>query len=132
VKPDLTRERSHGAADVVILLSTSCVAVGTWNYLSNISTVPPWKIYCGVGLIFVLALAGLTRRAYWAHAIRFLMGIWTVITPFIVGLPEAAPALWIYLITGVSLTALSFPGVIGGRGRDRLPHRGIRGEMSLL
>jgi hypothetical protein len=71
-----------------------------------------WKFYCGVGVTFVLALASLTRRARWADTFKFLMGIWTIIVPFALGLTEAEAALWIYLTTGILLTALPIPGFI--------------------
>ena len=74
VRPQLPSERDHGIADGVMLLSTLCAAFVTWRYLANISAGPLWKFYCGVGLTFVLALAGLTRRARWADSIRLLMG----------------------------------------------------------
>src|ERR1700688_276314 len=111
VRPELPAERDYGIADGVMLLSAVCVAVVTWNYLSGISAVPLWKFYCGVGVAFLLALAGLTRRARWAETIRFLMGIWAVIAPFMLGLTEDTAALWIYLAVGVLLMVLSIPRV---------------------
>jgi hypothetical protein len=69
VRPQLPSERDHGIADGVMLLSTLCAAFVAWRYLANISAEPRWKCYCSVGLIFVLVLAGLTRRARWADSI---------------------------------------------------------------
>ena len=69
----MPEERGHGVADAVMLLTSLCVAVPASSYLANISSAPLWKFYSGVGLTFFLALAGLTRRAGWADAIRFLM-----------------------------------------------------------
>jgi hypothetical protein len=124
VRPQLPSERDHGIADGVMLLSTLCAAFVTWRYLANISAGPLWKFYCGVGLTFVLALAGLTRRARWADSIRLLMGIWTIIAPFMLGLTEVAP-FWIYLTMGALLTALSIPGVVGENGRDLAQPRSL-------
>jgi hypothetical protein len=74
VRPELPEERDHGVADGVMLLTSLCVAVATWSYLVDSSPAPTWKLYSGVGLTFFLALAGLTRRAGWADAMRLLMG----------------------------------------------------------
>jgi hypothetical protein len=118
--PELPGERNHGAADGVMLVSSLCVAVATWYYLAshlNMSTAPAWKCYGGVGLTFFLTLAGLTRRADWADRIRFLMGIWTIAVPFLLGLSMRVSTLWIYLAMGILLTTLSVPGVIGRKGR---------------
>ncbi len=118
MRPDLPNERGHGLADGVMLLAAFSMAMLTWSSLAQMPTVPVWKFHCGVGVVFVLALAGLTRRARWADTIRLLMGIWTITAPFILGLAEAAPALYAYLTTGGLLTALSVRGVIGEVGRD--------------
>jgi hypothetical protein len=131
VRPELPEERDYGVADGVMLLTSLCVAVEIWSYLANISTTPLWKFYVGVGLTFFFALAGLTRRAGWADVIRFLMGIWIITTPFLLGVTVNASALWICLATGVLLTSLSAPGVFGGKGRDLGRQPGVGGALSL-
>jgi hypothetical protein len=130
VRPELPEERDHGVADGVMLLTSLCVAVATWSYLVDSSTAPTWKLYSGVGLTFFLALAGLTRRAGWADAMRFLMGIWTIMLPFLLGVTMNAAALWICLTMGVLLTGLSVPGLIGEKGRDLMRQRGMWGVPS--
>jgi hypothetical protein len=112
VKPELPGERDHGLTDGVMLLASLCIAVMTWSSLARISAVPMWRLYCGVGPIFVFALAGLTRHARWANAIRLILGVWTIIAPFLLGPMDFAPTFWIYLTTGVVLTAVSIPGVL--------------------
>ena len=109
MRPELPEERDHGFADGLMLLTSLCVAVATWSYLANSSTAPLWKFYGSLGPTFFFALAGLTRRADWANAIRFLTGIWTITTPFLLGLTMNALPLWICLTVGVLLTALSVP-----------------------
>ena len=117
MRPELPEERDHGFADGLMLLTSLCVAVATWSYLANSSTAPLWKFYGSLGPTFFFALAGLTRRADWANAIRFLTGIWTITTPFLLGLTMNALPLWICLTVGVLLTALSVPEPIK-KGRD--------------
>jgi len=112
VKPMLPPEKDHGIADSLMLLATLCVAVVTWSYLAKNSTAPLWKFNVGIGVTSLFALAGLTRHACWANTIKLLMGIWTMIAPFMLGLFQAE-ALWIYLSTGALLTALAIPGFIG-------------------
>jgi hypothetical protein len=125
VRPELAYERDHGVVDGLTLLTSLCLAVAIWGYLANASTASPWKFYGGVGLTFFFALAGLTRRASWANAIRFLMGIWTITTPFLLGLTMSAAALWICLTLGVLLIALSVPRVIRQKGGDLVRQFGV-------
>jgi hypothetical protein len=127
----LAEERVHDAIDGVMLVTSLCVAVATWSYLGNIPSAPVWKFYGGVGLTFFLALAGLTRRASWAEAIRFLMGIWTITMPLLLGPTMSSLALLACLTMGALLTALSVPGVIREKSRDLVRHVDVRRVFSL-
>jgi hypothetical protein len=131
MRSELPGERDHGVADGLMLLTGVSVALATWSYFANLSTAPVWKSYGGVGLTYFLACAGLTRRAGWADAIRFMMGIWIITMPFLFGLAISAWALWICLTMGVLLIAVSVPGVIRGKGLDPVRPRGIWGVLSL-
>lgn len=131
MRPELPNERGHGLADGVMLLAILCVVILTWGSLARSSAVPVWKFHCGVGVVFVLALAGLTRRARWADTIKLMMGIWMIIAPFIPGLAETTSALCACLATGCFLTMLSVRGAIGEHGRAA-PWPGRRwGALSL-
>jgi len=119
VRPELPEERNHGVVDGVMLLTGVCVAVASWSNLADIATAPRWKVCSGVGLSLFFALAGLTRRASWSDAIRFLMGLWTITTPFLLGSAMSASALLTCLTMGVLLTGLSVPGIIRKRIKPR-------------
>jgi SPW repeat len=131
VTPELPEERNHGAVDGVMLLTGVCVAVASWSELASVSTTPPWKFYSGVGLTLFLALAGLTRRARWADAMRFLMGLWTITAPFLLGLAMRDSVLLTCLIMGGLLTVLSVPGIIREKGLNFLRQVGARRVLSL-
>jgi hypothetical protein len=53
------------------------LALATWAYLADTSSVPPWKA-SSVVITVLLALAALTRNPDWAVAIRFLTGGWLI------------------------------------------------------
>jgi hypothetical protein len=125
VNPELAYERDHGVVDGLMLLTSLCLTVAIWGYLANTFTVSIWKFYGGVGPTFLFALAGLTRRASWADAIRFLMGIWTITTPFLLGLTMSAAALWICLTLGVLLTTLSVLRIIRQKGGELVRQFGV-------
>ena len=131
MRAELPEGRDHGVADGVMLLTSLCVAVASWSYLANISAGPVWRIYGAVGLTFFFALAGLTRRSGWAHAIRFLMGIWTITMPFLLGLIMSSSALWTLAAMGIVLTALSVPRVVGEKVRDLVRQTEGWGVLSL-
>jgi hypothetical protein len=112
VRSELPVERDYGVADGVMLLSSLCAAVALWTYFANTPSAPQWKIYAGIVPTYFFTLAGLTRRTSWANAIRFLIGVWTLTTPFLLGLSTGASALFICLVMGGLLTALSVPEAI--------------------
>jgi hypothetical protein len=131
MRPELPDERDHGVADGVMLLSTLCVAVAAWSCLANLSPTALWKFYGCIGVTFFFALAGLTRRSGWASALRFLLGMWLLMTPTIFGLTASASARWLCLATGVLLIALSVPRSLREKGRHLLRQPGGRRSLSL-
>jgi hypothetical protein len=131
MRAELPEERDHGVTDIVVLLANLCIAVAIWSCLADVSSAPLWKVYGGVGPTFFLTLAGLTRRSGWAHAIRFLMGIWTVSIPYLLGVTMSASALSTCIVAGSLLIALSVPGVIGDKGRTFVRQIGVRRVFSL-
>jgi hypothetical protein len=69
------KDREHGAVDLLVLSATVCLALATWAYLADTSSVPPWKAFVSVVITVLLAL---TRNPDWAVAIRFLTGGWLI------------------------------------------------------
>ena len=80
---DHAKDREHGAVDLLVLLATVCLALATWVYLADTSSVQPWKAFVSVVVTMLLALAALTRNPDRAVAIRFLTGGWLITAPFV-------------------------------------------------
>ncbi len=113
---DDAKDREHGAVDLLVLLATVCLALATWAYLADTSSVPPWKAFVSVAITVLLALAALTRNLDWAMAIRFLTGGWLIAAPFVLGFDDVAPALWSYLVIGTLVATAATPGIAGRLG----------------
>jgi hypothetical protein len=112
-------ERTHGAVDLMVLLSVVLLAVGTWLLLAD-SGVPVWKLYASVTTTVLLALAALTRHRAWSAGLRALTGGWIIAAPYLLKFAYVAPALWAYLGIGVVVTAASVPTMVARWRRDRL------------
>jgi hypothetical protein len=113
-------ERNHGTADAVVLAATVCLALITWFDRVGIDHVGAagvglWKPYAGVMTIMLLALASLTRHRRWTATIRIALGVWILAAPFLLNLPEVAPARAVYLAAGAVILAVSvFGGIWAG------------------
>jgi hypothetical protein len=94
------------------------LALATWAYLADTSSVPPWKAFVSVVITVLLALAALTRNPDLAVAIRFLTGGWLIAAPFALKFDDVAPALWSYLVIGTLVAAAASPGITGRLGRQ--------------
>ena len=116
VRLDDAKDREHSVVDLLVLLATVCLALATWGYLADTSSVPPWKASISVVITVLLALAALTRNQDWAMAIRFLTGGWLIAAPFVLRFYDIAPALWSYLVIGTLVAAAATPGIAGRLG----------------
>jgi hypothetical protein len=114
-------EREHDLADIAGLLAVVGLALVTWSYLADAVAMPPWRTYTSVGLTILFALAALTRRSHWAASIRFLMGGWLIVAPYLLGFADIAPAAWAYLTAGAVLVTLSMPASIWRLAAARRP-----------
>ena len=111
------KDREHGAVDLLVLLATVCLALATWVYLADTSSVQPWKAFVSVVVTMLLALAALTRNPDRAVAIRFLTGGWLITAPFVLGFDDVAPAFWSYLAIGTLVATAAAPGIANRLGR---------------
>ncbi len=105
-------ERDHSIADIAVLLAVVCVALVTWSNFAGVPGAPLWRSYASVGLTVLLALAAQTRHLRWAASIRFLLGGWMIVAPYLLGFAHIAPGSWAYLAIGTFLTTASFPVIV--------------------
>jgi hypothetical protein len=120
VRVEAFGERTHGAMDLVVLLSLVLLALGTWSLLAD-AGVPVWKLYASVTTTVLLALGALTRHPGWSASIRALTGGWIIAAPYLLNFAYIAPALWAYMGIGVVVTVASIPTLPArSRRRDQL------------
>jgi hypothetical protein len=119
VGPHDVGEREPGIVDLLLILAAVCLALVTWSSLSDVSGVPPWRAWVGVGITVLLALGATTRNPRWAASIRFIIGGWLIIAPFLLKLENIATAFWSYVMLGVLLAMMATPSLTGLYARAR-------------
>ena len=116
-RESLLYEREPGVVDMLLLLGTVCLAVVTRSYVSEATSVAPWKFYLGIAVSWLLALAALTRHRQRAAWVRLLTAGWMIAAPHLLAFIDVAPARWAYVATGVIVAVSSIPGVVSLRVR---------------
>jgi hypothetical protein len=116
VRLEDSKDVGQRAVELLVLSATVYLAVATWVYLADTSSVAPWQACISVVIAVLLALAALTRNPNRAMTIRFLTGGWLIAAPFVMGFNDVAPALWSYLAIGTLVAAAATPAIVGRLG----------------
>jgi hypothetical protein len=121
VRPDHFRETDRLVADVIVILSVACLALGMLSGFSGSGGIPLWKSYLGALTTMFLALAALTRQPYWAASFRLLMAGWIIAAPYLLAFGEVGPSPRSSLPIGILIAAVSIPGASGILSRRTIP-----------
>jgi hypothetical protein len=58
-------------------------------------------------VIAVLAIAALTAFAVWEEWVNLVLGLWLIISPWVLGFSIAAGAMWTHVILGIIAVVIS-------------------------
>lgn len=85
------------------------LALGIWlffspffmGYATGADGVAAWNSYLlGIGVV-IFAAAAIARPAQWEEWINLALGVWLVISPWVLGFSADETALWNHLIVGL-------------------------------
>jgi hypothetical protein len=90
------------------------VVLGLWLIVSPwvlgyaMETTPAWNAYVLGVIIAVAAIAALVAFHAWEEWVSVVLGVWLVVSPWILGFAASATALWNQIVVGVIVAALAF------------------------
>lgn len=65
----------------------------------------------------------------WANITEFVLGIWLIISPWVLGFSEIIPALWSCTISGILLGLTAFWELFGNEPQEESRANGPREEV---
>lgn len=92
------------------------IIVGIWLILAAFAlgfadvTLALWNsVFVGVAIIVVAALriSSATERGYWLSWVTFLLGIWLIASPFVLGYAGLFPPMVSTVVAGIAVVLLS-------------------------
>jgi hypothetical protein len=101
----ITRRQDWISLVLAILLFVSPWALGflgegraAWN---------AWVFGAIIGLLALAALTGYREWEEWEEGIEFLLGIWVVVAPWVLGFVASVAALWVHVVLGILIIVAS-------------------------
>jgi hypothetical protein len=96
-------EKKESIADIVSLIAGACLFLAPWvlGYAAT-TAAAAWTAWVSGIVIAVLAIAALTRFAEWEEWVNGIVGLWVVLSPWILGFATtASTAAWTHVVLGL-------------------------------
>lgn len=108
--------------DWINLILAALLFISPWVLGFVDQTNASWNAWiCGI-IIAALAVSAIVRFAEWEEWINALLGVWVVVSPWILGFSAVLAAVWSHVILGVLIAALAcWRGWSAHHGETRAP-----------
>jgi hypothetical protein len=101
--------------DWINLVLAICLFISPWVVGYVAEPTPAWNAWIVAVLLGALAVGTLTMFAEWEEWANLLLGVWLVVSPWILGFAANANVTWTQMIFGVLVAAASVWAVWGHR-----------------
>jgi len=71
------------------------------------STVAAWNAGIVGAVIVALSIAAIIRFAQWEEWINLVLGLWVVVSPWVLGFAAMAAAMWGHVVIGLAIVVLA-------------------------
>ena len=103
------------AQDWINLVLAVCLFISPWvvGYVGD--TMPMWNAWIVGVVLAILAIATLSVFAEWEEWVNLVLGVWLIISPWVLGFAGDMNARWTHVILGVLVAAVSAWAIWGHR-----------------
>jgi SPW repeat len=99
--------KKEALTDVVNLVLGAWLFLSPWIFGFVPETAASWNAWLSGIVIAGLAIAALAAFAEWEEWINFVVGIWVIVSPWVVGFSANATAMRVDLVVGVIVAAVA-------------------------
>jgi hypothetical protein len=104
---DLMKKAGDQFQDWINLVLAVLLFVSPWVLGFAGETGAAWNAWiCGI-VVAALAVLALVKVAEWEEWIAAALGVWLVISPWVLGFAAMAAALWTHIVLGVVIAVLA-------------------------
>ncbi|WP_163268768.1 SPW repeat protein [Chelativorans alearense] len=104
---DVTRGTQETALDVVNLVVGIALVLTPWMMGYAAETTAAWNAWVVGALIGLVAIGALVSFAEWEEWANLVLGIWAIISPWLLGFAAITAAVWAHVIAGVIVAVLA-------------------------
>ncbi|MCT7374820.1 SPW repeat protein [Chelativorans salis] len=104
---DVIRNTQETALDVVNLVVGIALLLTPWALGFMAETTAAWNAWVVGALIALVAIGALVSFAEWEEWVNLVLGIWAIISPWVLGFAAIAAALWAHVIAGLIVAVLA-------------------------
>jgi len=110
---------SNRLQDWVVIVLAGCLFLSPWVFGFTGEQYPAWNAWISAAAIAAVAVAALLARAEWEEWVRLVLGVWVVVAPWILGFVASAYALWVHVVLGLLVIAVTAWEIWDVRQRPR-------------
>lgn len=93
--------------DWVNLVLAVCLFVSPWALGFAVETVPAWNAWIVGVVLAALAVATLAAFAEWEEWANLVLGLWLIISPWLLEFAPNVNAMWTHVVLGALVAAAS-------------------------
>ncbi|TCU20145.1 SPW repeat protein [Rhizobium sullae] len=97
-------KKSQDWANLVLAV---CLFISPWVIGFSAETMPSWNAWIAAVILGALAVAALSVFAEWEEWANLVLGLWMVVSPWVLGFTANASAMWTAVVMGVLIAAVS-------------------------
>lgn len=103
----IERKTEEKALDIVNIVVGAALFLSPWVLGFAAETTAAWNAWVVGALIALVALGALVSFAEWEEWVNLVLGVWTVVSPWILGFAAVNAALWVHVIAGLIVAVLA-------------------------
>ena len=111
----VTETLSHRWQDVVNLIAGVWLIAAPWLLGFTQDGTAAWNAYVLGAIIAVAAAAALVAFHEWEEWVSALLGLWLIVSPWILGFTGLAAAMWNAIVVGVIVGGLALWAIYDAR-----------------
>jgi hypothetical protein len=104
---NVTQNLSRHWQDVVNLVAGVWLVVAPWVLGFTHESTAAWNAYAAGVIIAVAAIAALTAFHEWEEWVNAVIGLWLIVSPWLLGFAALAAATWNQVVLGVIVGGLA-------------------------
>lgn len=104
---NVTRKTEETALDVANIVVGICLALTPWVLGFAAETAASWNAWIVGAAIALIAIGALVAFAEWEEWVNLILGIWAVVSPWVLGFADITAAVYAHVIAGLVVAVLA-------------------------